>query len=337
MKIVNTTPLPVLTMPTMGPDDTPILTIVVKGTFFIKTGQPAILSKEQLPILVADELSDPEKASSPRFEDDMAPHKPRADVVVVGKAKVPGDRQVTSIDVGFQVGSLGKLIRVFGDRFWFKKGLFGSLAPSAIVPFSEMELAYERAFGGMDRQFGIFCPQNPVGRGLYGEKTKPEEVEKKPLPNLEDPHNLINAWKDRPTPMGFGFLGKAWEPRLALMGSYDENWKNERSPERPKDFSFEFFNAAPRDQQVEGYLQGNESVELFHLTSEGRGSFQLSGLRPTVKYSGNWADAGESQVAMHLDTLCLMPEQECLYQVWRGSIPIRDLSAEEIRRLDIAI
>jgi hypothetical protein len=51
-------------------------------------------------------------------------------------------------------------------------------------------------------------------------------------------------------PAGFGPLGKAWAPRLAKAGTYDQAWLDERHPHLPNDFDFGFWNGAPQDQQI---------------------------------------------------------------------------------------
>jgi hypothetical protein len=38
---------------------------------------------------------------------------------------------------------------------------------------------------------------------------------------------------------------------------------------------------------------------------------------------------------MNLDTLCMIPGEKRLYQVWRGICPVKDLTASEIRAVDI--
>lgn len=53
------------------------------------------------------------------------------------------------------------------------------------------------------------------------------------------------------SPAGFGPLGKAWAPRLALAGTYDARWLDERHPRLPEDFDFAYWNGAPADQQID--------------------------------------------------------------------------------------
>jgi hypothetical protein len=335
MKIVNETPMTVFALPGKGLENNTALTVIVKGTFAIEANKPVTLAPEQEPVIFADQLQDPEKGGSPRFEDDIAPFKPRADIVIVGKAIAPEGQPARSLDVGFRVGQITKAIRVIGNRAWRTSGLFGEVSPSEPVPFTEMDLTYENAFGGMDMKWGDHCPENPVGRGIFNKKSKKEELENKILPNLEDPHNLIRSWKDRPKPVGFGYIGKGWSPRFSLLGTYDEKWKKERYPERPDDFKFDFFNAAPLDQQVKGYLRGDERVELIHLSPEGRIQFRLPGVTPTVSIAKLGFGSIVENVAMKLDTLCLMPTDKCFYLVWRGNVPITDITAEEIDRIQV--
>ncbi|MFX0198778.1 MAG: DUF2169 domain-containing protein [Candidatus Hodarchaeota archaeon] len=337
MIITNDTPFPAFALPSMGPEDKPILTVVVKGTFFIRPNETATIAPQQDPIFFADQLLDPEKGGSTRFEDDIAPFKPRADIAIVGKAIAPDNRPVHMLEVGFRMGQIKKIIRVIGNRFWRTRGLFSHMEPSKPEPFTEMDLIYENAFGGMDLKWGDYCPDNPVGKGIFHKKNKKKDIELKPLPNLEDPHHLIQSWNDRPKPMGFGYIGKGWAPRLKFLGTYDEKWKEERFPQRPRDFKFDYFNAAPLDQQVDGYLKGDEKVELFNLTPNGQTQFQLPGIQPKVSVTKFGAESMSEKVMMNLDTLCIIPEDEQFYLAWRGILSIKDIVAEEIKKINVMI
>ena len=66
-------------------------------------------------------------------------------------------------------------------------------------------------------------------------------------------------------PAGFGVVGRAWAPRLALAGNYDAVWQAERWPGLPYDFDFAYWNGAPSDQQIE-FPPPNLRIELFNLT-----------------------------------------------------------------------
>ncbi|NWL77108.1 DUF2169 domain-containing protein [Pseudomonas taiwanensis] len=88
------------------------------------------------------------------------------------------------------------------------------------------------------------------------------------------------------TPAGFGVVGRAWAPRLALAGTYDQAWEDNHWPGLPQDFDFTYWNGAPRDQQI-AYPTPDARIELFNLVDplwsvDGRCDIQLPGHRPFV-------------------------------------------------------
>ncbi|MDX1606085.1 MAG: DUF2169 domain-containing protein, partial [Candidatus Competibacterales bacterium] len=142
----------------------------------------------------------------------------------------------------------------------------------------------------------------------------------------------------------FGCCGKNWEPRMGYLGTYDEQWQQERAPGPPRDFRSDFFNAAHPDLQVAGYLSGDEPVELDNLSPEGRLRFRLPGVRLTARVTRTERDAdGWPQTEttrtetpeLRLDTLGLLPDERRFFLVWRGHSPIADLTAQEIDRVEI--
>ena len=341
MEVINHTPLQFGTLTSKWPQGNVFLTIIVKGTFDMTPGKPAAISSKQIPLFYGDEFYDEKKGGGLRFEADTAPFKPRADIVLVGRAYVPEGRPLKVLDTALRIGPVSKTIRVFGDRRW-KYG--GRLLPESMTEpefFTVMDLVYERAFGGMDMKSGQRCEENPAGCGFFTKKSR-ETFDKAPLPNLEDPAHLIRKWDDHPRPVGFGFYGKAWMPRVSYLGTYDEKWEKERCPDLPADFCFDFYNAAHPDLQVEGYLKGDEAVELIHLSPEGILRFMLPRIRPSavvMQPSSGDPDAPPvvKEVAMNLDTLCLLPEQKQLYAVWRGRHPVSDMTAMEIKKLRLSM
>jgi hypothetical protein len=357
MDIYNDTPFADGLTIGLGPERHPCLGVVVKGTFAMpehpsETAPPA---PEQLPVATEDEYYRGDITGSIRMEADTAPFKPRADVVVVGHARAPSGDPVRQLDVSVQVGRrLRAALRVFGDREWvFPTRMAVVPRITDPVPFVEMPLVYERAFGGMDYKAQRWCSFNYIGRGFIGRKTK-ESVDHTPLPNLENPRDLIASWDDRPRPVGFGFYRRDWQPRAGYAGS--EAGHAEADPEfgLPPDFQFDFYNGAHPDLQVPEYLQGNERVELRHLTADGYRQFALPGVRPAVtvdRYDGPRAgQAGADDIPatraprtepleMHLDTLVLLPDEEQFVLVWRGRTSLQnpELLPEEVAAIHIAL
>lgn len=277
MEIINDTPFEVEALPfSNGPDGKPILTVIVKGTFDIRPNEVAEVAAEQIPIAFGDEFYDEKQGGSVKFESDVAPFKPRADIVLVGRAHVPKGGSALAIDVSLRVGQVKKSMRVFGDRRWKTSGPLMSEHPKKPEPFTAMEITYERAFGGIDKEGGGYCAENLVGRGFFAKKSK-KVIDGALLPNIEDHQKLIKSWKDHPKPVGFGYFGRAWLPRARFLGTYDDKWREERSPDPPEDFKFDYYNSAHPDLQLNGYLKGNEEVELINLTPDGNIQFELSG------------------------------------------------------------
>ena len=126
---------------------------------------------------------------------------------------------------------------------------FGFTKISDPEPFESLPLIWEEAFGGRDTSHPDaaeheFESRNPVGRGFRAKKSKAEIVDQ-PLPCIEDPADLISSPKDRPAPVGFGFIGRDWAPRVGYAGTYDEAWQSERAPLLPADFDTRYYDRAP--------------------------------------------------------------------------------------------
>jgi hypothetical protein len=343
MKIENGTPFAFETFPVLNPEGNPIFLVVIKGTFLVVGDGAVTPADEQIPVAFGDVMEGEGESARVRLEGDMVPFKPRADIFLLGKAHAPGGKPVSVLDTRLHVGNVKKVVRVFGDRAWISgKGKLTTPVFSEPEPFTEMDLVNEKAFGGIDAESGGVCAENPAGCGFYTRKSS-EKIDGAPLPNLEDPGNLIRQWKDHPRPAGFGIVGKNCQPRFGYLGTYDERWQKERCPAPPADFRPDYYNAAQPDLQVPGYLKGDEEVLLFNLT-RGRGEvrFRLPGIRPVVtatradiEFLGWDAPPSTVNLDMRLDTLCLLPEESRFFLVWRGSLPVRNLGALEIREVSI--
>jgi hypothetical protein len=355
--IDNQTPFSVATILWENQQGQPQLSIIVKSTFSFTNGHVTV-APEQLPVFTSDELQGEGPTQSTRFESDMAPFKPKADVVLVGKAHAPRGLPVTQLDVTLHVGHLAKTIRVFGDRTWrFPSKLVFFPFISTPKPFTSMDLTYDRAFGGIDSAAAWYCKENLIGQGFIGKKSR-RSLHLRPLPNLEDPQHLIRWWRTRPKPVGFGFYGRSWLPRSKYVGTQDEHYQKNPSLAVPRDFSYAFYNGAHPDLQVTGYLRGDEDVELTHVTPEPTVRFRLPGIRPRVIVSRcsvppeEWLEQNATEdrdVSLAdvptvgqeldpvLDTLVFIPDQGIFYEVFRGVYSLTSLDSTEIARISISL
>ncbi|WP_437854448.1 DUF2169 domain-containing protein [Sorangium sp. So ce363] len=129
------------------------------------------------------------------FPPDLVPGHAGCDVVITGVARTAAP--VTSLALSLRVDAFEARLDAIGDRIWHERR--GELVPSDPAPFTEMPLAWSRAFGGAARHEGADAPYplNPAGRGFY---LRREDALGMPLPNLERPDERIATWHDRPLP-----------------------------------------------------------------------------------------------------------------------------------------
>ncbi|MFO1126861.1 MAG: DUF2169 domain-containing protein [Rhodospirillales bacterium] len=294
---------------------------VVKGTFNIDQRGETKLAEEQAPFVYADIHRGDPGTTSIQYECDFAPFKPRVDIIVNGQAMSPDDKPLTELLVGVKVGNLlQKIIKVVGDRRW--ENGFSGLRASAPKPFVSMPLVYERSFGGSDnshpdpKQQGAEL-RNPVGAG-YRKNSDAGAAEGLPLPNLEAPREPMRRWNDRLSPVGFGTVGRGWQPRVRYAGTYDERWLNERFPFLPEDFDERYFQSAPDDQQTDSPING-EIVRCVNLSPAGFLQFGVPRCEFPVTY--RFRDRDE-EAKPALDTLIIEPDQHRFFLVWRTRVPL---------------
>ena len=327
----------------------PIFSVLVKRSYDIVPDAPLARAEKDEPLAPIDrywDMGDPQ-TSTVQYESDMAPFKPMTDVVFVGKAISPGGRPVTNLDVGLQVEGIGaKIVRVIGNRRCLVQG--GRLAFTPPEPFTEMEIRYDNAYGGIDRKSipeGPFhYPRNAMGKGMLLKWSK-DLVDGLELPNLEDPADPLaperllldvpEAWPLAPMPQGLGWFPRAAYPRAFYAGSvppYIDTgtmtkeeylgliWKDHiilsRKGKLPG-FHARFMQGASQGLSFP-YLRGNETIRLRGLTPEGMLKFNLPGERPKMRLDiGN----GLKDLDPILHTVQIRGEEKQVDLVWRGSLP----------------
>jgi uncharacterized protein YjbI with pentapeptide repeats len=325
VQIHNPTPLALGWLVAKVTPPTHTLTLVVKGTFVLAPGAAASPAAEpDREPLQGDASWDDDRAASCRYASDYAPFKPRADVLLVGTCHTPDGKVLPVCRVALSAGSLRKELAVVGDRRWVPSAVLG-LQPSEPVPFRSMPLRYENSFGG--KGYGA----NPTGKGWVKEADAAGEA--RALPNIEALDRLLRAPRDAPGPAGFGPLDGRWAQRIARMGTYDDRWLKERWPWFPDDFDWGTFNAAPEDQQIAGYLRGDEPLLFENLHPEHpRFASRLPGVRPRCFLRAD-PEPGPAlrEVPLQLDTLWVDMDACKLVLVWRGVTPVQSLGYEEVR------
>jgi hypothetical protein len=323
MNLTNATKFPAAYTMGMEPSGRELLVVVVKATFTIpEEGVEPAPAKEQAPLVDADIFAGEPGLSAPAFECDFAARKPKCDVILSGTAHAPGGKPAESVPVMLQVGSISKSFNVVGNRAWVNDP-FGWKATRP-VPFVKMAISYGNAFGGRDvsdpdeKKHRWYGP-NHAGIGFHS-NLYPPLVEGKPLPNTEEIGKPVQKPDGKYRPMSFGPIGRAWEPRYKLAGTYDQNWLDNVCPFLPADFKDEYYQCAPPDQQM-AHPKGGEEVTLLNLTPAGKTRFALPRIPMPVVF---FLKAGEPrEIQASADTLILEPDRARFTITWRSTYPLR--------------
>lgn len=329
MQVINDTPFVARNFVHVDRNGGEQLVLVAKATFSMLPGmsKTAVYTKQRS-IEFEDCWEDEPGASSVRYESDFGMVKTATNLVLIGHA-YPKSPESGQVDAGLKIGDTGKVVRVFGDRFWQESGM--GLSISSPQAFEKMPLVFERAFGGVDNSHADpknheLEARNPVGTGFRA-TTSAAFTDGIALPNLENPSELIRSANDRPEPCGLGFIGANWLPRRRYQGTYDEAWMEQRMPLPPTDFDERFYNSAAPGLICPGYLQGGEPVVVIGATRDGRRSFYLPGvsLKCTI-----CIDVDVVDLPVSLNTVVVDTDAEEIVLVWRGSFSIHKRT-EEVR------
>ncbi len=434
LDVTNLSSFALLTFGALDTSDELSEVVVAKGGYTLRpvsqegreTDAPSDVSLEFLfdetltSLFVQDECFGAVNRTSVRTESDLAPFKPRCDVILIGSAHSPTGRPTRDMIVGIDIDR-GRTrvhshsLRIHGERDLIRRDAFDRGAAALVwlatagsveapewylsepEPFSECKLRYELAFGGearvaVDNECAErvaaenrlddevrqehpdgagapiahrVCVLNPVGRGFVEQwHVKATRSSRYPAPRIEAEsspftpqlfhallHGHVECGSDPGlTPQGFGFITKAWQPRLKLAGTYDEIWRAERWPNLPPDFDMAFWNGAHPSMQCE-YLRGGESITLTNLLPRGalgtrtQPDATIARLRlPVVELALRLEleDGRTTYGLMPIDTLTLDLEAMVVHIVWRlripEGLPARDavlISLAEIRATEM--
>jgi hypothetical protein len=292
--------------------------VAIKGSFAIQPDGQQVLDEEQARVAYFPEFYGDPQTSSLANEADLIHKKPCTDVIVDGCAFSPRGEPAEVVEVRFRVANIDKTLRVYGDRV-----ILGGLVAASLsqpIPFIRMQIRYERAFGGTDqtaedpKRHG-WEPRNPVGAGFAMRR---KGALGSWAPNIEYPKSPYFNWRHG-TPAGFGSIARHWQPRVKLAGTYDDHWERTRNPLLPADFDPRFYQCAPEDQQVQGYLQGGELVEQYNLTPDGYLGFHLP--RVAFRLRTRFYDGTVAEHRAVLHTVILQPEIRRFQMVWHSRLP----------------
>jgi len=178
MHLENKTPFSALSYAILDPRGEEWHVVVARGTYHLRapakgespetpegTGGPIThvvpFALTQAEIVVSDAYYGVVNASSVKHESDLAPRKPRCDVVVIGAAHSPTGEPVPRVDVRVRIRRLEPIenlanagtlldhhLAVHGARLFHRRAAGAGWALGDAEPFVELPLRYEHAFGG---------------------------------------------------------------------------------------------------------------------------------------------------------------------------------------------
>jgi len=347
MQLVNATSVPALV--TVGNplgSATRMGIVTAKATFRLTERGPELDTQSPLSLLQVDESTD--LGLLPR--DDLLRRDRRFEVILLGKAYAPSSAAVAQRDVELRIGREERRIAVFGDRVWQAVG-GGEPEMSAPEPFTSMPLTLDRTFGGyrrveVDRDAFMLVtdPLNPFGRGfdpaglvaglvdaLDCPTGFPRYDETRPLPNLENPDQLIEHPSDQPEPTFWGAL--PIECPFHAMRNVSKSDVSKSQPPRIE-------NGLPVDMPDVPLVRAHPTW-VIDLPAEGAEvcaegvrpdgeafSFALPSIR--VRFDYVMGDrSGTRELRPH--TLVLLPEELRFYIVFRHSFLYRSEGERSMR------
>lgn len=305
--------------------------LIIKATFTFDENWVPVLCKEQEPLWFTDIYYGHSETSAIRYPSDVVPFKPATDVILNASAFAPSDVGLPRWTAGFAVmdrqgqDRLSKAVSVSGPYDWTKGPLTWTAASPS--PAQSVPIRYENAFGGRQNtetdaekpENIVVLETNPVGRGWVADK--------KLLSNAPYTGPQITVSDEQVKPFqnqdvaGFGAIPPAWLPRRPLGGTYDQDWIDNVWPHWAADYDFAFHNSAPKDQQLSGYLNGDETFALSCLMRGGKDrTIALPGWTPFLHVINSKEDI--HYVRPHLDTVILdiptgEPGASSLFLSWR--------------------
>ena len=331
MKLYNDTPFAVSCRSSILEPNQPFLSVVVKGTFLIEPGGtvlPLPSDEQEKPSQAVAHMD--EHGNALKTDNDMSPFKPRADCLLIGSGHAPEGRAVRVLGVTFGVGEMRKTLTLHGDRYWVRTA-DGAAVLTEPEPFVELPVREEYAHGG---------PASKHNRhGIGFAELGPDAGARVKAANVMDTSIGTLPWnKDVPS-AGFGAVSSDAKTRRALAGTYDNDWLYRRRPLPPRDFDPAFFNAARPDQQVDGYLRGDEETFLENLhPSVPVLQTRLPGLAVRC-FVHRIADLRQpdvfefSEIITNLDTCIVDVPEGTVTLIWRGTLSTVSKKHERIHNM----
>lgn len=260
------------------------VTIAVKTTLSLRDDGPAALVTPA-PVETQDRFTTQGERGSLMVARELFPYRPRVDVTLTGHAQLPA-------------GGVGiARLAVRGEGGWIDKSLEVRPPPShghTRLPPSRVPLSWEATWAD---------DENPVGvpRGSLAWILDPEQPGKG---------------------VGFGPVAPHWARRNSALGGHDPTFLEVDSPRFPDAFDWEYFHAAPIDQQL-AFLGGTEAIELDGILDRARTlRTSLPHLVAAAWAFAPWEVAEGQPLDLVADGLAIDADRALAHVVWRATYPM---------------
>lgn len=363
---VNNTPFPCQYFHSLDQDGEVFHVVALRVTFDMRSTLPdgsLAYAAQQTPLATQDEWSSDVNVSSPLWESDYAPFKPKCDVLIANAvSRPPGDqasqRWPCGVALKWQAGrepkAWSKQLTVTGPR---RFGVLGLSQPHAA---NAVDIHWQHAYGGQVRQPQVdeIRPDGTIGKRAGSDRWDTDErnpvgagfnkASGQPGPQLEvlDQPYVDGLGQGDYPPVGLSALGRAWLPRRTLAGTYDDAWLKDQWPLPPMDFDDAYWNCAPQDQQVD-YLPPGTEILLLNLYPPGQQAGPAFGdgkglwkgrlpmhdisVRLVMRIGGHNV---VHDVGMQLDTLVIDLAQQQIYATHRYVLGHSAVQGHQLVRLE---
>ena len=334
MKISTGLPLTHTAFAHWHTDDTEVGIVVAKAAFTLSAD--GTLPQQPPPELTLVDTYEGDPAFTPLVqEQDIAPSKPKTDVIIRGTARSFEGKPRRDWPVSIAIPDvLTYGFHVRGPSFWRKHLRRWQLTqPDAVT---EVPLTYALAYGGQcalgdETQF---FEQNLSGQGFMTEDAA-RDVDEWAAPQIGLLAEFMAAKPFDPmTLCGTLPIAKSWLPRRSLAGTFDAAWEQDRHPRMPMDYQLAFWNAAPLRLQVAPYLQGDEAIEITGMSrTRATVNLRLPGAKLALK-SAITGDVTQMVLdTVDIDVTHIDDGAATLTLIWRAMVAHReDYEAAEIIR-----
>ncbi len=208
------------------------LSVCVKGTFNLVHGSEATVATQQ-DSAHGDIYWDHDPQASLYTPSDFIPYKTRVDILLSGHAFAPYGTPTESMFARLAVGRFSKVLRLTGERSWVRTA--EGLRPSPIKPFVSIPLRHELALKQGENKIGIDMNKGEVREGYALPRIATIDADSTSTPGFGPLAPRLRALRHQLSPSSL-----LWIQRLRFGAEV-----------APGGFDFDFFNAAPRDQQIE--------------------------------------------------------------------------------------